>query len=141
MKTRISSALGMLCATAMLSGLPAQAHHSFAAQYDANKPITLTGKVTKVEWTNPHIYIYMDVADSKTGGAQSWALEMGGPNALLRQGWKRDSLKPGDLVTFEGSLARDGSNLVNARTVIMASTGRKMFAGSSGGDQAPAARE
>ena len=66
---------------------------------------------------------------------------MGGPNALLRQGWKRDSLKPGDLVTFEGSLARDGSNLVNARTVTMAETGRKMFAGSSGGDQAPPARQ
>ena len=133
MKTRISSALGMLCATAMLSGLPAQAHHSFAAQYDANKPITLTGKVTKVEWTNPHIYIYMDVADSKTGGAQNWALEMGGPNALIRLGWSRNSLKVDDEITVEGSLARDGSALVNARSVVLTATGRKMFAGSSGG--------
>lgn len=120
--------------------LPAQAHHSFPAQYDIDKPITLTGTVTKVEWTNPHIFIYADVKDDK-GNVAAWAFEMGGPNALLRQGWKRDSLKPGDLVTFEGSLARDGSNLVNARTVTMTATGRKMFAGSSGGDQAPAAKE
>ncbi len=117
--------------------LPATAHHSFPAQYDIDKPISLTGKVTKVEWTNPHIFIYADVTDAN-GGVVSWAFEMGGPNALLRQGWKRDSLKAGDLVIFEGSLARDGSNLVNARTVTMAETGRKMFAGSSGGDQAPA---
>lgn len=121
------------------AALPAAAHHSFPAQYDIEKPITLTGTVTKVEWTNPHIFIYADVADDK-GGVMSWAFEMGGPNALIRQGWKRDSLKAGDLVTFEGSLARDGSHLVNARTVTMAETGRKMFAGSSGGDQPPAAR-
>jgi RecJ-like exonuclease len=117
--------------------LPAVAHHSFPAQYDIDKPISLTGKVTKVEWTNPHIFIYADVTDA-TGAVVSWAFEMGGPNALLRQGWKRDSLKVGDIVIFDGSLARDGSNLVNARTVTMAETGRKMFAGSSGGDQAPA---
>ena len=118
------------------AALPAAAHHSFPAQYDIDKPISLTGKVTKVEWTNPHIFIYADVP-AADGAVVSWAFEMGGPNALLRQGWKRDSLKPGDLVTFEGSLARDGSNLVNARTVTMTETGRKMFAGSSGGDQAP----
>ncbi len=117
--------------------LPVAAHHSFPAQYDVDKPISLTGKVTKVEWTNPHIFIYADVTDAN-GAVVSWAFEMGGPNALLRQGWKRDSLKVGDIVIFDGSLARDGSNLVNARTVTMAATGRKMFAGSSGGDQAPA---
>ena len=117
--------------------LPAAAPHSFPAQYDIDKPIALTGKVTKVEWTNPHIFIYADVPGAN-GAPVSWAFEMGGPNALLRQGWKRDSLKPGDTAIFEGSLARDGSNLVNARTVTMAETGRKMFAGSSGGDQAPA---
>ena len=128
------------CALAFLVvASSAAAHHSFPAQYDIDKPIALTGKVTKVEWTNPHIFIYADVTDAK-GAVVSWAFEMGGPNALLRQGWKRDSLKPGDLVTFEGSLARDGSNLVNARSVTMADSGRKMFAGSSGGDQAPAAK-
>jgi hypothetical protein len=95
--------------------------------------------VTKVEWTNPHIFIYADVTDDE-GNVVSWAFEMGGPNALIRQGWKRDSLKPDDIVTFEGSLARDGSNLVNARTVTMTTTGRKMFAGSSGGDEAPPSR-
>jgi hypothetical protein len=123
----------------LVVALEAAAHHSFPAQYDIEKPISLTGKVTKVEWTNPHIFIYADVTDAK-GAVVSWAFEMGGPNALLRQGWKRDSLKPGDLVTFEGSLARDGSNLVNARSVTKTDSGRKMFAGSSGGDQAPAAK-
>ena len=130
----------MLSLVVAALALPAAAHHSFPAQYDIDKPISLTGTVTKVEWTNPHIFIYADIP-GESGVVESWAFEMGGPNALLRQGWKRDSLKPGDLVTFEGSLARDGSNLVNARTVTMTETGRKMFAGSSGGDQAPPARQ
>jgi hypothetical protein len=123
----------------LVTALPAAAHHSFPAQYDIDKPITLTGKVTKVEWTNPHIFIYADVEDDK-GAVASWAFEMGGPNVLIRQGWKRDSLKPDDMVTIEGSLARDGSNLVNARSVVLVATGQKLFAGSSGGD-APPARE
>jgi hypothetical protein len=117
--------------------LPALAHHSFPAQYDADKPITLTGKVTRVEWTNPHIFIYVDVSNEETGEVVNWALEMGGPNALLRLGWKRDSLKVDDLITVEGSLARDGSNLANATSITMVATGQKMLAGSRGGAPRP----
>ena len=131
MKTTIRAALLALIANVLASTLPVHAHHSFPAQYDASKPVTLTGKVTKVEWTNPHIFIYIDVTDEKTGAVVNWALEMGGPNALLRLGWKRDSLKPEDLVTVEGSLARDGSNLANAKTIVMVATGQRMLAGSS----------
>ena len=109
----------------------ARAHHSFPAQYDAAKPVTLTGKVTKVEWTNPHIFIYIDVRDEGTGAVVNWALEMGGPNALLRLGWKRDSLKADDVITVEGSLARDGSPLANATSIVMVATGQRMLAGSS----------
>ncbi len=128
----ISSAAGMLVAM-----LPTHAHHSFPAQYDASKPVTLTGNVTKVEWTNPHIFIYIDVPDEETGELVNWALEMGGPNALLRLGWKRDSLKIDDEITVEGSLARDGSNLANATSIVMTATGQRMLAGSSRGASGP----
>jgi hypothetical protein len=130
----LSSTASLLAAV-----LPAAAHHSFPAQYDVAKPITLTGKVTKVEWTNPHIFIYIDVPDEATGAVVNWALEMGGPNALLRLGWKRDSLKQDDLITVEGSLARDGSPLANAKSIVMVATGQRMLAGSSA-DSGSAAR-
>lgn len=134
MKTTIRAALPSLAASVLAAAaLPAYAHHSFPAQYDVSKQITLTGAVTKVEWTNPHIFIYIDVPDEGTEQVTNWALEMGGPNALLRLGWKRDSLKPGDLITVEGSLARDGSNLANARSIVMVATGQRMLAGSSEG--------
>ena len=122
--------LGVIAA---LFALPSWAHHSFPAQYDADKPITLTGAVTKVEWMNPHILFAIDVKDEKTGEVTNWTLEMGSPNSLMRLGWKRDSLKAGEVVTVEGFRARDGSHLANARSVTLASTGRKMFAGSSQG--------
>jgi hypothetical protein len=134
MKIINRTALLSFSATLLAAAPPAHAHHSFAAQYDANKPITLTGKVTKVEWTNPHIYIYVDVPDEKTGAVVNWALEMGGPNALIRLGWKRDSLKADDQITVEGSLAKDGSHLANAKSIVMTATGRRMLAGSSGGN-------
>jgi hypothetical protein len=131
MKTIMRTALPSLTLCVLAAALPAYAHHSFPAQYDVDQPITLTGTVTKVEWTNPHIFVYVDVPDEETGAVVNWALEMGGPNALLRLGWKRDSLQPGDVVTVEGSLARDGSNLANAKSIVMTATGQRMLAGSS----------
>ena len=112
----------------LAAALPAHSHQSFAAQYDAAKPITLTGKVTKVEWTNPHVYVYVDVRDEKTGEVAKWALEIGGgPNSLIRQGWSRDSLKADDVINVEASLARDGSRLASAQSIVLAATGKKVF--------------
>jgi hypothetical protein len=114
------------------------AHHSFSAEYDASKPVTLQGTVTKVEWTNPHARFHIDVRDDK-GVARNWNLELASPNVLVRNGWKRTSLTVGDRVTVEGSAARDGSRMANARVVKLAD-GRQVFAGSSGGD-APVTRQ
>lgn len=122
----------LLCGLAMVLGLaavPAIAHHSFAAEYDAAKPITLTGTVTKVEWMNPHARFYIDVKD-ESGKMTNWELELGSPNGLMRRGWTRRSMKEGDVVTVQGSLAKDGSSLANARTVKL-SDGRQLFAGSA----------
>ena len=114
-----------------MASLPAHAHHSFAAQYDAEQRVTLTGPVTKVEWMNPHMYFYVNVTDEDTDEVTEYAFEMGSPNTLVRLGWSRDSLAPGDVVTVEGSLARNGSPLVNASSVVLTKSGRRMFAGSS----------
>lgn len=109
--------------------IPALAHHSFQAEYDGSKPVTLTGVVTKLEWTNPHARFYIDVKDP-SGAVTSWNLELASPNVLRRLGWTREIFKAGDQVTVQGSLARDGSKMANARSVILAD-GRKMSAGSS----------
>jgi Family of unknown function (DUF6152) len=124
----------LLAAIAILgtSSSAVTAHHSFAAQYDANKPVTLQGIVTKVEWTNPHARFYVDVRD-ETGTVTNWNLELASPNVLVRNGWSRKSLKVGDEIVVEGSLAKDGSKMANARVVRLAD-GRRVFAGSSGGD-------
>ena len=132
MKSRLMLTVAAALAGVMANTMPSFAHHSFAAEFDADKPITLTGGVTKIEWTNPHTYFYIDVIDRKTGKATSWGLEMGSPNGLMRQGWSRTSLKVGDVVTVEGSRAKDGSNTANARAVSLAS-GQRLFAASSQG--------
>jgi hypothetical protein len=106
---------------------PITAHHSFAAEYDSTKPVTLVGTVTKVEWMNPHVYFYLDVKDA-AGAVAHWSVEGGAPTSLYRAGWRRDSLKFGDAVTVHGFLARDGSKLANMRTAILAD-GREVFGG------------
>ena len=130
MRTRLTVAV--VCIAALLAAVPVVAHHSFAAEYDADKPIKLTGTVTKIEWTNPHCFFYVDVKN-EAGKTENWGFEMGNPNALLRLGWTRNSLKQGDTVTVEGSRARDGSLHANARSMVLTSTGQKLFAGSSQG--------
>src|SRR5882672_3044849 len=112
--------LGLLFFTAV----SIEAHHSFGAQYDANKPITLKGEVTKFEWTNPHARFFINVKDEK-GSVTEWNLELGSPNILARNGWTRKALKVGDVVTVQGALAKDGSRMANASTVTLAD-GRKV---------------
>lgn len=130
---KFSRAAKTLLAAAMLIGVATvgQAHHSFAAQYDSNKPTSMAGVVTKVEWTNPHVYIYVDVTDPKTQKVSNWGFEMGPPHMLMRTGWKRNSLKIGEEVSVDGWLARDGSSTANARRVIRKSNGEVMGAASS----------
>ena len=114
-------------AAVILAATGAAAHHSFSAEFDARQPFKLTGTVTKVEWTNPHVFFYLDIVDEQSGATTNWAFEMGNVNALMRAGWTRNSLKLGDRVTVEGSRARDGSPLGNAATVILAATGQRLF--------------
>jgi hypothetical protein len=157
MKTKF--ALFVASFAVLAAGVPMIAHHSFAAEFDGNKGIKLTGTVTKVEWMNPHTYFYIDVSEICEGtppagrgaaaGATAaptewkcapadkskvpnWGLEMGSPNGLMRQGWSRNSLKIGNVVTVEGSRAKDGTNVGNARSVVLAD-GKRLFAASSQG--------
>jgi uncharacterized protein DUF6152 len=119
-----------------ISAVPVRAHHSFAAEYDAAKPVTLKGVVSKIEWTNPHARFYIDVKDES--GTFTWNLELASPNVLSRNGWTRKTLNVGDEITVQGSLAKDGSKMANARVVTLA-TGKRVFAGSSGDGEAPPA--
>ena len=125
--TALTMVVGFVLATAT-----AIAHHSFAAEFDANKPVDLKGTVTKIEWSNPHTYFYIDVT-MPDGKVINWGMEMGSPNGLMRAGWTRNTLHVGDVVRVEGSQAKDGSNVGNARAVTT-SEGKRLFAASSQGD-------
>lgn len=126
MKTKLALSI---VAVSLMAAIPALAHHSFAAEYDANKPISLTGTVTKVEFLNPHIWVYLD-AKNESGAVTHWQCEGGAPNSLKRQGWSKESLKPGDTVVIDGFRAKDGTNTCNSRSVKLPD-GRRVFAGSA----------
>jgi hypothetical protein len=113
----------------LVTALPILAHHSFAAEYDEKKPITIKGTVSKVEWTNPHARFYVDVKDD-SGKMITWNFELASPNVLIRGGWTRKSLQVGDMVTVNGSQAKDGAYLANAASVVLAD-GKKVFARST----------
>jgi hypothetical protein len=119
-----------LCAAAValfLISLRGSAHHAFAAEYDVNKPLTVSGAVTKFEWTNPHVWLYVDGKNDSDVSAK-WSFEMGSPSGLLRRGWNQTTLKAGDQITIEGFLAKDGTNRANAAKVTLPD-GRKLFGG------------
>jgi len=130
----LAAAIGFVLASGT-----AIAHHSFAAEFDANKPVNMKGTVTKIEWANPHTYFYVDITDPD-GKVVNWGMEMGSPNGLMRQGWTRNTLKVGDVVTVEGSQAKDGSHVGNARIVVLAATGKRLFAASSQDNPTPQQR-
>jgi hypothetical protein len=125
-KALAAATAGLCLLMASFSGI---AHHSFSAQFDAEKPITLAGTVTEVSWRNPHAWFYIDVEDDD-GNVTNWGMELASPNLLMRKGWNRSSMKVGDAVTVEGFLARDGSNTGNARVVTLDATGKTLSIGS-----------
>jgi hypothetical protein len=114
----------------LVAAAPLAAHHSFAAEFDASQPVTIKGKVTRIVWANPHVWVYLNVPD-ESGKLANWGFEMGAPHQVRSRGWDRDTLKAGDEIVVEGSRARDGSLRMNARNVTWAATGLKLGAASS----------
>jgi hypothetical protein len=133
MKARLAI---LAAVSALTAAAPALAHHSFAAEFDGQKPFRITGSLVKVEWTNPHIYFYMDVKD-ETGAVVKWTLSAGSPGALSRRGFKKGDLKFGDTIVVDGYLARDGSHTMDARRVTLADG--RVVSGASAGDGGPGA--
>jgi hypothetical protein len=127
MKIKLAAFLGIALTAAVL---PIEAHHSFAAEYDASKAIRVTGVISKVEWTNPHSYLYIDVKDDH-GNLVTWTCEGGAPNTLSRRGFTKNAIKIGDTVTIDGYGAKDGSRLMDARRITL-SDGRSFYSGSPG---------
>lgn len=131
--------LGAVVAATVAAGAAGSvaAHHSFAAEYDRDKVLKITGAVTKIEWTNPHVYFFIDVREPGSSTIENWAFEMAAPAVLARTGWKRSTLKIGDVVVVEGWGARSGEQHGNARTVTLAATGERLGAATSAGNSAP----
>jgi hypothetical protein len=122
----------MFCACLLGTASQVNAHHAFSAVFDADKPLAMTGVVTRVEWQNPHTWFYIDVTD-ETGALVNWGMELSSPNLLMRKGWTRSSMQIGDAVTVEGFQAKNGSKHGNAQVVILNATGERLFAGSAPG--------
>ena len=132
MNKRASVPITLISAGLLMSlpAVPGLAHHAFVTQFDANKPLSLVGTVTSVEWKNPHAWFYIDVEDPD-GNVTSWGMELASPNILSRAGWTRSTLKAGDVVSVAGFHARDGSNTGNAQAITLTATGRNLFTGSN----------
>jgi hypothetical protein len=128
--SRSAALASILGISLVLAALPLRAHHSFSAQFDAKKPLKMTGTVTSVEWQNPHSWFYIDVKDG-AGAVTNWGWELASPNLLLRSGWTRTTLEVGDVVTVEGFHAHNGSNIANARVIVLTSTGETLLGASS----------
>ena len=131
----VAAAVAGAAFLAAVSAVPLGAHHSFAAEYDSSKTIKVTGEVVRLEWTNPHARVVIDGPD-ENGVKKEWDFELGPPTTLMRRGWNRNSLKPGNVITVEGFRSKDEPSTANARTVKLAD-GRQVFAGSSFDTQAP----